>query len=284
MGTGSRTLLATTLAHAFDLKPEDVVVEMGRSSLPHGPVSGGSRTTPTLVPQALAAAEKLKMRLRRLAKGKLGDNQPWRDVIAGSEDVAVRTERPEDSVTVSPGVVSPLSTVGPMGTVFDFILRKFVGVTTGRGGQGAVGIAEVEVDTFTGRTRLLRYATGLAVGKPQVPRLAQAQVEGSIIQGLGYALYEGRQLDVATGSVLTTGLEDYRIPGIGDVPEMQIHFDEQGFEHVAGGGVGVGEIAGVPVAAAIANAIYNATGQRAMALPIRPDRVLATLAAQRRSA
>jgi xanthine dehydrogenase YagR molybdenum-binding subunit len=171
-----------------------------------------------------------------------------------------------------------------MGTVFDFILRKFVGVTTGRGGQGAVGIAEVEVDTFTGRTRLLRYATGLAVGKAQVPRLAQAQVEGSIIQGLGYALYEGRQLDMATGSVLTTGLEDYRIPGIGDVPEMEIYFDEQGFEHVAGGGVGVGEIAGVPVAAAIANAIYNATGQRSTALPMRPDRVLASLASQRRSA
>jgi xanthine dehydrogenase YagR molybdenum-binding subunit len=282
MGTGSRTLLATTLAHAFDLKTEDVVVEMGRSSLPHGPVSGGSRTTPTLVPQAMAAAEKLKMRLRRLAKGQLGDNQPWRDVIAASADVAVRSGRPEDSATASAGVVSPLSTVGPMGTVFDFILRKFVGVTTGRGSQGAVGIAEVEVDTGTGRTRLLRYTTGLAVGKPQVPRLAQAQVEGSIIQGLGYALYEGRQLDVATGSVLTTGLEDYRIPGIGDVPEMEIHFDEQGFEHVAGGGVGVGEIAGVPVAAAIANAIYNATGQRAMALPMRPDRILATLA-QRRS-
>jgi xanthine dehydrogenase YagR molybdenum-binding subunit len=283
MGTGSRTLLATTLAKAFDISLEDVTIEIGRSSLPHGPVSGGSRTTPTLVPQALAAAEKLKMRLRRTAKGAIGDNQPWRDVIAASGDLAVRTGRPEDSTTASPGTVSPLSTVGTMGTVFDFILRKFVGVTTGRGGQGAVGIAEVEVDTLTGRTRLLRYAAGLAVGKPQVPRLAQAQVEGSIIQGLGYALYEGRQLDMATGSVLTTGLEDYRIPGIGDVPEMEIYFDEQGFDHVAGGGVGVGEVAGVPVAAAIANAVYNATGQRAMALPMRPDRILATLA-QRRSA
>ncbi len=277
MGTGSRTLLATTLAHAFDLKPEDVTVEIGRSSLPHGPVSGGSRTTPTLVPQAMAAAEKLKMRLRRMAKGKMGDNQAWHDVIAASADMAVRSGRPEDSATASSGVVSPLSSVGTMGTVFDFILRKFVGITTGRGGQGAVGMAEVEVDTLTGRTRLLRYVTGLAVGKPQVPQLARAQVEGSIIQGLGYALYEGRQLDTATGAVLTTGLEDYHIPGIGDVPEMEIHFDEQGFDHVAGGGVGVGEIAGVPVAAAIANAIHNATGHRARALPIRPDRVLATL-------
>ena len=281
MGTGSRTLIATTLADAFGLMPEEIVVEMGRSSLPHGPASGGSRTTATVVPQALAAAEKLKLRLRRLAKGKLGDNQPWREVIAASANVAVRSDRPEDSTTASPGVLSPLAGVGYMGSVFDFILRKFVGVTTGRGSQGAVGIAEVEVDTWTGQTRLLRYFAGLAVGKPQMPRLAQSQVEGSIIQGLGYALYEGRQLDMATGAVLTTGLEDYRIPGIADIPEMEIHFDLQGFDHVAGGGVGVGEIAGVPVAAAIANAIYNATGSRATALPMRPDRILAAQPSRR---
>ncbi len=281
VGTGSRTLLATAVAQAFGLTPDEIVVEIGRSTLPHGPISGGSRTTATLVPQALAAAGKLKMRLRRLAKGKVGDNQPWREVIASSADVAVRSDRPEDSTTASPGLQSPLAGVGYMGTVFDFILRKFVGVTTGRGGQGAVGIAEVEVDTWTGHTRLLRYATGLAVGKPQVPRLAQSQVEGSIIQGLGYALYEGRQVDSATGAVLSAGLEDYRIPGIADVPDMHIHFDEQGFDHVAGGGVGVGEIAGVPVAAAIANAIYNATGTRAYALPMRPDRLIAAQSVRR---
>lgn len=278
MGTGSRTVIAAKLAESFELRPEEITVEIGRSSLPTGPVSGGSRTTPSIVPLALSAADKLKDRLRRSMRGKAGDNQPWRDAIAASADMSVRVDRPEDSKTASPGVVSPLASIGMMGSVFDFLLRKFSHVTTGRGSEGAVGIAQVEVDTWTGHVRLTRYVTGLAVGKPQVPRLAQSQVEGSIIQGLGYALYEARQLDAATGGVLSAGLEDYRIPGIADVPEMHVHFDEQGFEHVAGGGVGVGEIAGVPVAAAVANAVHNALGRRLYDLPMRPDRILAALA------
>jgi xanthine dehydrogenase YagR molybdenum-binding subunit len=90
-------------------------------------------------------------------------------------------------------------------------------------------------------------------------------------------------VDAATGAVLTAGLEDYRIPGIADAPQMHIHFEESGFEHVPGGGVGIGEISTLPVAAAIANAIYNATARRPKELPIRPDRLLA-LMGERRSA
>ncbi|WP_414636264.1 molybdopterin cofactor-binding domain-containing protein [Actinophytocola sp.] len=95
-----------------------------------------------------------------------------------------------------------------------------------------------------------------------------------MIQGIGYALYEERALDPATGLVLSTGLEDYRIPGMADVPEIDLHWDEAGFEHVAGGGVGLGEVVALPVAAAIANAVHDATGRRQYALPIRPDRVI----------
>jgi xanthine dehydrogenase YagR molybdenum-binding subunit len=281
MGTGSRSVIATTLARAFDLHPTDVVVEIGDSRLPLGPMSGGSRTTPTLVPTAMAAADLLKARLRKSASGKAGDNRPWRDLIASSADTTVRVTRPDDSATLAPESKSPLASVGMMGSVFDWILRRFAHINTGRGSPGAVHVAEVEVDTATGRTRVLRYFAGMAVGKPQVLRLIQNQVEGSIIQGIGYALYEGRQLDPATGAVLTAGLEDYRIPGIGDIPDMHIHFDEQGFEHVPGGGVGVGEIATLPVAAAVANAVRNATGLTAYALPIRPDRLLEALAVRR---
>jgi xanthine dehydrogenase YagR molybdenum-binding subunit len=142
-------------------------------------------------------------------------------------------------------------------------------------------IAEVEVDCWLGHARVTRVFAGLCGGRVHAPALAQSQVEGSIIQGVGYALHEGRQLDAATGAVLTAGLEDYRIPGIGDAPEMHIHFDEDGFDHVAGGGVGIGEVATLPVSAAIANAIYNATGRRPRQLPIRPDRLLALLDAGR---
>jgi xanthine dehydrogenase YagR molybdenum-binding subunit len=109
------------------------------------------------------------------------------------------------------------------------------------------------------------------------PELALAQVHGAVVQGIGYALYEERDIDPNTGLVLTAGLEDYRIPGIADVPEIVTHFDDTGFEHVAGGGVGLGEIATIPVAAAVANAVRDATGVRPTALPIRPDRLLALM-------
>jgi xanthine dehydrogenase YagR molybdenum-binding subunit len=118
---------------------------------------------------------------------------------------------------------------------------------------------------------------GIAAGRPHVPELAHSQVAGSIIQGIGYALYEGREIDPVSGRVLTSGLEGYRLAGIGDVPEIAIYFDEDGFAHVPGGGVGFGEVSTLPVAAAIANAIYNATGVRSYQIPIGPDHLLARL-------
>jgi xanthine dehydrogenase YagR molybdenum-binding subunit len=74
--------------------------------------------------------------------------------------------------------------------------------------------------------------------------------------------------------VLTDNLEDYRIPGIGDVPEIEVHFHQDGWRHVAGGGVGLGEVATIGVAASVGNAVRAATGWAPRDLPIRPDRLL----------
>ena len=98
---------------------------------------------------------------------------------------------------------------------------------------------------------------------------------GAVIQGIGYALYEDREIDPRTGEVLSVGLEDYRIPGIADTPVMNLHFDEGGFDHVLGGSVGIGEVSTVPTAAAIANAIRDAVGVRPTEAPMQPDRLLA---------
>ena len=152
-------------------------------------------------------------------------------------------------------------------------------IHTGRGYTGAVAVAEVEVDTRLGHTRVLAVHSGIAAGRLAVPELAAAQARGAIIQGIGYALYEQRETDPHTGLVLSAGLEDYRIPGIGDVPDIDLHFDEEGFAHVPTAGVGLGEVSTMPIAAAIANAVCDATGVRLYELPIRPDRLLAALAA-----
>jgi xanthine dehydrogenase YagR molybdenum-binding subunit len=153
---------------------------------------------------------------------------------------------------------------------FGLLMKLWVG----RGYTGAVHVSEVEVDTLIGKTRVLRVAGGIAAGRIAVPVLARSQCHGGIIQGIGYALYEHREIDPSTGLVLTAGLEDYRIPGIGDVPEIEIHFDEDGFEHVRSAGVGLSELSTIGVAASVGNAVYNATGWRPFELPIRPDRLL----------
>jgi xanthine dehydrogenase YagR molybdenum-binding subunit len=283
IGQGSRTLLAETVATAFSVPASSIEIDMGRSDLPTGPMAAGSRSTASLVPAIDAAAEMLKGRLRPGPRGSPGDNVPWSDIIAGAGDVRVKSGRPPDSTTINPNMPHPLKAVGFIGTAFDWMLRNFAHIDTGRGVAGAVQIADVEVDTWLGKIRVRRFYSGLTVGKPRLRRLAENQAEGSIIQGIGYALYEAREYDPLNGNVLSAGLDDYRIPGIGDTPEMHLHFDEQGFEHVPGGAVGIGEIATLPVAAAIANAVYNATGVRPYEAPIRPDRLLAGLAGLQKS-
>jgi xanthine dehydrogenase YagR molybdenum-binding subunit len=161
--------------------------------------------------------------------------------------------------------------------VFGWMMRRFSNMAIGAGVPSSVQVIEVEVDTWLGHVRVLNVATGIAVGKIAAPALARSQAAGSVIQGLGYALYEAREVDPRSGDILTIGMEDYRIPGIADTPPIDVHFDEAGYDHVLGGSVGIGEVATVPTSPALANAIRNATGIRLTEIPIRPDRLLAAL-------
>jgi xanthine dehydrogenase YagR molybdenum-binding subunit len=250
MGTGSRSVLAAGVAEVFGIDRSEVSsmieVIVGHSGHGHGPVSGGSRTTVSIHPTAVEAATKLK--------AIVGD----RHSLARHEGVTATATRGKDFRR----------------RILPVTMRE---IQMGRGFSGAVHISEVEVDTRTGKVRALHVWGGIAVGRIVSHELARAQCEGSVIQGIGFALYEQRVLDPSTGHVLTANLEDYRIPQLGDTPEIDIHFHEHGWEHVPGGGIGLGEVATVGVAASIGNAIHHATGWRPLDLPVRPDRVLAGL-------
>lgn len=278
IGTGTRSVLANTVAKAFDLEPHDIEVRIGNSDLPEGPGSGGSRVTASIVPPTLLAIEKLKAEITRsAARPPLpGSNAPWRELIAAAPDLAVTAKRQDDGKP-PPGVRSPLRQIGFMGLVFSFILRNVNNIVAGAGVPSSVQVMEVEVDTWLGHVRVLNAYAGLAIGKLAAPVLARSQAAGAVIQGIGYALYEARESDPATGHVLSVNMEDYRIPGIADMPRLDVHFDEAGFEHVPGGSVGIGEVATVPTSPAIANAVFNAIGIRPTEIPIRPDRLIAAL-------
>lgn len=279
IGTGSRTVIANTVAQEFGLEPHEIDVRIGDSNLPEGPGSGGSRTTASVVPPTLAAIQKLKAAIERNAKQPPipGSNAPWRELIAASPDLSESAERPEDGKPKLAGIRSPLKDAGFMGMIFGWMMRRFSNMAIGAGVPSSVQVIEVEVDTWLGHVRVLNVHTGIAVGRIAAPALARSQAAGSVIQGIGYALYEARELDPRTGNILTGGMEDYRIPGIADTPPIDVHFDEGGFDHVLGGSVGIGEVATVPTSPAIANAICNAIGIRLTELPIRPDRLIAAL-------
>ena len=206
-----------------------------------------------------------------------GSNAPWRDLLAASPDLTASGERPEDSKQMAPGIRSPLKEVGFLGMIFGWMMRRFSNLAIGAGVPSSVQVVEVEVDTWLGHVRVVSVHTGIAVGKVAAPALARSQAAGAVIQGVGYALYEAREVDSRTGDVLSGGMEDYRIPGIADTPMIDVHFDQGGFDHVLGGSVGIGEVATVPTSPAVANAIHNATGVRLTELPIRPNRLVAAL-------
>jgi len=136
-----------------------------------------------------------------------------------------------------------------------------------------VQFAEVEVDTETGLVTVKKilgvHDCGLIVNQLTL----ESQINGGIIMGMGYALYEERVMDDLSGVMLNPNFETYKLPGIADVPDIEvvlINMPERGV-------IGIGEPATVPTAGAIANAVANAIGVRVSSLPITPAKVLAAL-------
>jgi CO/xanthine dehydrogenase Mo-binding subunit len=143
----------------------------------------------------------------------------------------------------------------------------------------AAHFAEVEVDVETGRVRVLRFVAAHDSGRIINPRLAESQLEGGILQGIGYALFEERVLDEALGLPLNPSMHDYKIPTMSDVPAIDAFF-VAGSDTTANhtGAKGLAEPPIIGVAAAIANAVADAIGVEVLELPLTPWRVLEALA------
>ena len=140
-----------------------------------------------------------------------------------------------------------------------------------------VQFAEVEVDTATGAVRVLRVTVIQDFGRALNRLTAESQINGAVIQGVSYALFEDRIMDRNVGLMVNPDLEAYKIAFANDCPEIDADIFEVSKGFNSTGAIGLGEPPTVPTAAAIANAIYNATGARVFALPMTPDRVLAAL-------
>lgn len=272
MGNGTKTVLSRAVASELGVDPSSVTVDVGTSGM-WGPASVGSRTTTSVYPTATQAAADVGERLVDQVRNALGltgaervpggvshagEFIPWSELLPRLEPATVRSVRPGDGRRP----LTPFTIGG---------LRMGVGLTR------SAHIAHVEVDARLGRVRILEVDSALAAGVVHVPELARSQVEGGVVQGIGYALYEERLLDPHSALNITTTMDQYRIPGIGDTPITKVDFLDGGFEHSASGSAGLSELATAAVPATVANAVSHATGHRFTRLPITPDRVLGAL-------
>jgi xanthine dehydrogenase YagR molybdenum-binding subunit len=273
MGQGARSVLSKAVLDVFGIPP--IYVEIGKNTLPIGPTSGGSRTTATIYPAAFEASEKLRDTILKQvskseslvdAKAELtgivhsGGTMSWRDAFAKIDFVREKATRGHNDG------------FNPMG-----MLPLPEGMELGQNRSYGVYVIAVEVDTWLGKTRVTEVQGAMRVGKVHVRPLAESQCQGGVIQGIGHVLYEDRAICPKTGRLLSRGLEDYRLPGMGDIPPIHIDFIEEGFEMVKQKGIGLAELCTTPVAGAVANAIFNATGFRPLVAPITPERLLAGL-------
>jgi xanthine dehydrogenase YagR molybdenum-binding subunit len=135
--------------------------------------------------------------------------------------------------------------------------------------------AEVRVDPDLGEVRVSRFCGAFAAGKILNPRTARSQYMGGIVWGIGNALTEITRTDLRTARIMTANLADYLVPTNADVPPIDVVIVPEEDQHVNEIGVkGIGEIGIVGAAAAIANAVYHATGTRIRELPIQPEKLI----------
>ncbi len=268
IGTGTRTLIAALAAEELGLTPSQITVRLGFTKDPLGPPSGGSQTAPSIAPVIRRAAYKAKQDLLAAVAQRTGDDASALDLRGGKVVGGKRALTFADACRMVPGGVVD---VNMSGEVADYRLPQYTNEVAG------VQFAEVEVDTETGLVRVVKVVAVQDCGVVVNPLLARSQINGAVIQGVSYALYENRVLDRNTGDMLNANLLDYKIAGAMDMPEI-VSIAHTVFNGKTTAGVSsLGEPPAVATPGAIANAVANAIGARIRSLPITPDKVLAAL-------
>jgi xanthine dehydrogenase YagR molybdenum-binding subunit len=282
IGGGIRTPLAQVVAEELGLPLDRIKVTLGDTRLPPGPGSGGSVTTGSITPPAREAAFAAKQALLKEVQQVLGLSA-LPTLSAQGMVVGEKGGKPYPPLSFKQACakLQKDQVVGAAERQTDY--GGFAGGNKGRGvgvGQlGGVQFAEVEVDTLTGVVRVLRVVAAQDCGRPINPLLTSSQIHGGVIQGVSYALFEERRFDRKTGKVVNANLEQYKVAGALDVPQIDVVLLEDLRGTSSTDARGIGEPATVPTAAAVANAVYNAIGVRVRELPITPARVLAALQA-----
>lgn len=272
-GGGTATAMEQIAADGMGLPPRQVRFRWGDSAMTESPVVGASMTAATLGPAVEAAACRLREALFGLAAraeaSALFRADPAELQIDGGWIVHRLDGRREPLAAVLGRMTEPQIAVEASAKLEDAAKKEHTFHSFG------VHFAEVEVDRALGETRVTRWVSVMDCGRVLNPRLARSQVEGGVIFGIGMALLEQTVYDRRMGSPVTANLAEYHLPTCADVPAIDVSFVETPDQLFTSplGHRGVGEIGITGVPAAIANAVWHATGVRVRALPLTAERV-----------
>lgn len=270
MGTvdisGTRTTMAQVAAEEFGLSIDDVHVAMGDTkSAGFSDAAAGSRVGRTMAAAVTEACRNAIGQLKQRAAEKL---QCAPEEVSYASGIFGTSKPGGASITIGQLMKATL-TEGA-------IIARGVSTKLPLGVEIGAHVCDVEVDTDTGQITILRYTAFQDVGRALNPTAVEGQIEGSVAQGLGWALTEGFDYD-AKGRLRNASLLDYRMPTALDLPPIDCVIIETPVPNVPYGVRGVGEVPIVPPAATVANAIARAIGVRVTHMPMTPERVLRAL-------
>ncbi|AIR90792.1 xanthine dehydrogenase family protein molybdopterin-binding subunit [Pseudomonas cremoricolorata] len=269
IGTGTYTVMTQIAADAAGMAVQDITFQLGDSSLPTAPLQGGSFTVSSVGSAVRQACQVLRSKLVTLAQARypalagepaerfvVADGQlqvgeqrfAFADLLQGAGEDALQVQ-----ITAEPGTKREGFACATHSAVF----------------------VEVRVDEALGTLRVSRVVSAVAAGRVINPKTARSQILGGVVWGVGMALHEQAEVDHNLGRTMNHNLAEYHIPVNADMGEVEVIFVDEPDDIVNElGSKGVGEIGVVGVAAAVANALYHATGRRVRDFPLTVDKIL----------
>ncbi len=272
LGTGMYTMIAQTAAAAFKMKPADILVKLGDSTLPKAPVSGGSQSTASVTPAVADAAVQAKLKVAEIA---INDS---RSPLSGMTTLDVDVQNGNVVSKSTPSKSEPLAalltrnnkSIEAMGSA-----EKAQSAEAYTANSWGAVFAEVAVDKDTHMVKVRRVVATYDIGTLMNDRTGINQLEGGIVWGVSFALHEAAHIDPVYGRTVNESLAEYHVPVNADIGVLDVtclNIPDSRFSPL--GARGIGEIGITGAAAAVANAIYNATGARIREYPITPDKIM----------
>jgi xanthine dehydrogenase YagR molybdenum-binding subunit len=271
IGTGTYTIMTQVAADMLGLQPDAITVRLGDSTLPQSPVEGGSWMAASVSNGIATTAGAVRDELLRLARqmpdSPLADAAPGDVMLADGRLVSRR----DASRTA---LVADVMRHGGVDRVVQEKATSFAEAGGYSHNTHSAVFAEVRVDEQLGVIRVPRIVNAVAAGRILNPKTARSQIIGGVVWGIGMALHEETLIDPDLGRIMNANIAEYHVPVNADVQDIEVIFVNEPDEIINPLGVkGVGEIGIVGVAAAIANAVYHATGKRVRDLPVTVDKL-----------